>query len=101
MQLLVLILASMLWVPLMLTPGYSAGIRTYRFVADGSLPYTESCDDCSSPLLGIRADIQGTFSLILDRSAGTGALLSLDSRVVNVVDILRARAALSLSRVVR
>jgi hypothetical protein len=62
--------------------------RTYRFVADGSLPYWASCGECNPPYAGARADIEGTFTLSLDREAGTGAILSLDDLLVNVFDVL-------------
>jgi hypothetical protein len=62
--------------------------RTYDFTADESLPYSVSCGECGPPFLGARADIDGTFTVALDPAAGTGTLLALNDRLVNVFDHL-------------
>jgi hypothetical protein len=66
----------------------AAEIRTFQFVVDGSLPYHVSCGECSGPSYVTVADVEGTFKVSLDRESGTGALLSLDDRLVNVFDVL-------------
>jgi len=65
-----------------------AEIRTYQFVPDGSLPYAVSCVECFAPFIGVQADIEGKFTVSLDLDAGTGTLLALDTRLVNVFQIL-------------
>jgi hypothetical protein len=74
----------------------AAEIRTYRFVVDGALPYHASCGECSGPSYGTVADVEGTFKVSLDREAGTGALLSLDDRLVNVFDVLYSGSGVTL-----
>jgi hypothetical protein len=74
----------------------AAEIRTYQFVVDGSLPYRVSCGECSGPSYGTVADIEGIFKVSLDREAGTGALLSLDDRLVNVFDVLYSGSGVTL-----
>lgn len=67
-------------------PVDGAEIRIYRFVPDGSLPYRASCGECGPPYAGARADIEGTFTVALDRIAGIGTLVALDDRLVNEFD---------------
>lgn len=59
-------------------PVWSAELRTYRFVPDGSLPYNASCD--CSPHVGTKADLEGTFTIVLDKAAGTGSIVGLNDR---------------------
>jgi hypothetical protein len=73
-----------------------AEIRTYRFVVDGSLPFSASCGECGPPVAGHRADIEGTFTVSFDREAGTSALLSLDDRLVSVFATLYSQSGLVL-----
>jgi len=61
----------------------AAELRTYKFVADGSLPYSASCGECGPPHLGARSDLSGTFTVSLDSSASKGKLLTLNDQLVN------------------
>jgi hypothetical protein len=63
-------------------------LRTYRFVVDGSLPFNVSCGECAPPFLGAKGDIEGTFTVAIDRSNGTGSLLQLNDHLVNAHDLL-------------
>src|SRR5688572_882765 len=69
---------------------FSVELRTYQFSIDESLPYAVSCGECGLPYLGARADIAGTFTVALDRDAGTGTLLNLNDQLVNVFDLLQS-----------
>jgi hypothetical protein len=62
-------------------------IWTYRFVVDGSLPYRVDCGECGPPLLGSRADVSGTFSILLDWQNLTGRLLELNDQLVNIHNV--------------
>jgi hypothetical protein len=56
---------------------------TYYFIADSSRSYFQPCyGDCT--IIGTRADLAGNFSMLLDWSAGTGKLVSLDDQLVNL-----------------
>jgi len=60
----------------------------YRFVPDGSLPYSASCGECGPPYIGATSDIAGTFTLSLDFDAHTGTLVGLNDSLVNYFNIL-------------
>jgi hypothetical protein len=71
----------------------AAEIWTYFFIPDGSRPYLQSCGDLVPCQIGgavgrgIRADMAGSFSLLLDWQTGDGRLVSLDDRLVNIAAI--------------
>jgi hypothetical protein len=61
----------------------AAELWTYYFAADGSRPFYQSCyGDCS--FAGTRADLAGTFTILLDWQTSSGKLISLDDKLVNV-----------------
>lgn len=70
------------------TSALAADIRTYRFIVDGSLPYSASCGECGPPLIVARADIDGTFTVALDFNANSGTLLALNDSLVNFFNVL-------------
>jgi hypothetical protein len=78
----------------------AAEIHTYRFVPDGSLPYTSSCGECGPQLLGARADVAGTFTVSLDPVASTGKLLALNSHLINYFEILASGTGSTLQPIV-
>jgi hypothetical protein len=73
-----------------------AELRTYRFIPDGSLPYSASCGECALPYLGATSDIAGTFTLSLDFLTSTGTLVDLDENLVNYFNILASSAGPTL-----
>jgi hypothetical protein len=68
--------------------GSAAEIRIYRFIPDGSLPYSASCGECGPPHIGAASDIAGTFTLALDFEESAGSLVGLNDRLVNYFDAL-------------
>jgi hypothetical protein len=79
----------------LITPSVTnaAEVWTYYFVPDGSRPYGQACGDlvpCDTSGVignGIRADLAGSFSVLLDWQSGIGKLIALDDRLVNVASI--------------
>jgi hypothetical protein len=69
---------------LALTPALAAEMRTYRFAPDGSLPYNLSLGESGGPVIGLAADVNGTFKVLLDLAAGKGTLVELNDQLVNV-----------------
>src|SRR5262249_45913562 len=59
-------------------------VWTYHFIADGSRPYLQSCGECALPYSDTRADVVGSFRILLNWDNGTGRLLDLDDQLVNV-----------------
>lgn len=67
-------------------PASGDELWTYYFVADGSRPYFQPCyGDCA--LSGTRADLAGTFSILLNWQTGFGKLYSLDAQLVNMASV--------------
>jgi hypothetical protein len=60
-------------------------IWTYQFTPTGTRTYYDSCGECGS-YLGTRADIVGTFSILLNGQSGAGKLLQINTQLVNAVD---------------
>jgi hypothetical protein len=67
---------------------FAAELWTYYFVADGSLPFNVSCGECGPPYVGARADIAGTFTILLNWENQTGGLVTLNDQLVNYHDVL-------------
>jgi hypothetical protein len=79
---------GLLALPLSAAPASAGELRTYQFVPDGSLPYAASCGECGPPYLGARADVSGTFTVMLNEAAGTGSLVALDDQLINYFSII-------------
>lgn len=87
---------SILGVQSWISMAYGQEIRTYQLIADGSLPYYVSCGECGPPMIGARADIEGTFTVNIDRQTGTGTLLNLEERLVNRFHVLASDSGTTL-----
>jgi hypothetical protein len=86
MRLSILVFVSALGVQLSPSAGYADELWKYYFIANGWRPYYQVCyGDCAAS--GIRADLAGTFSVLLNWQNSTGRLLSLDDRLVNVASV--------------
>ncbi len=73
-----------------------ADIRTYRFIPDGSLPYSAECGECGGSYSGASSDIAGTFTISLDFETSTGQLLDLNDTLVNYFNVLVSPSGLIL-----
>ena len=71
-------------------------IRTYRFVPDGSLPYSVSCGECAPPIVGARADIAGTFTIQFELAAETVSFDALNTQLVNYFNLVTSPGAPTL-----
>src|SRR5215468_207980 len=60
---------------------------TYYFVANSSRPYHEPCVDGDCFYSGVRADLAGTFSILLNWQNNTGQLYAIESQMVNVAGV--------------
>jgi hypothetical protein len=75
---------------------FAAELWTFYFVADGSLPFNADCGECGPPYLGARADVAGTFTILLDWENGTGKVTELNDQLVNYHDELRTGSGTEL-----
>lgn len=82
------ILATIAFISFDVGFGLAVEFRTYRFVADGSLPYSASCGECGPPYMGATADVYGTFTVALDSATSQGTLVSLNGELTDYFNIL-------------
>ena len=66
----------------------AAQVWSYQFTPTGSRPFESGCDLCSANYLGTRADLAGTFSIVIDWETNTGMLGHVNDRLVNTATIV-------------
>lgn len=82
-QSLAFVAVALPWLP----AAFSAQTWTYQFTPTLSRPYHALCGECSG-LVGVRADVAGTFTILLDWDNHKGKVLGLNDYLTNVLDLL-------------